>query len=524
MTATRRDFTRLLGMAGGSAAAFKYGYVPEAHAASPPKTQVNGRGRTVLIVGGGIAGLTAAHELEKSGFRTLIVEARTRLGGRNWTWRDGEKVEHRDGQQTVRLSEGDYFNAGPARIPGFHHNLLGYCREFGVALEPFLYENQNGYVVSPKVMGGQRMRYRHVRYSIQKALEDIALQGLNYGILTEGLGADQAARVREFLEQKTMASPFGPFNRSYRGGMDHHLDASLTMPEGLPPIPLAELAKGQNLGVALSTYDWIEWQTSLMQPVGGMDNVVKGFDRHVKAERFLGTELVSLVKTDGGVTAIVRERRNNETRPIEADFCVLTVPLPILAETDLQLSEAHRTSVKIGADSYEPTSKIAWTAKRRFWEQDDNIYGGSSSIDSTPMQFWYPSAGFGGKGGVFLGAYTVGPNAKAWMDWDLEKQLATSAGFGRTLHKAWDQEVTAGYDIDWIDQTYSRGGWGWLLQQGGAEKGGPYDVLRNPDGPVAFAGDYLSQLSGWQEGAILSAHRAVEAIGQAAEQKLARNN
>jgi monoamine oxidase len=39
----------------------------------------------VIVVGGGFAGLTAARELTRHGYRVTLVEARDRLGGRTWT-------------------------------------------------------------------------------------------------------------------------------------------------------------------------------------------------------------------------------------------------------------------------------------------------------------------------------------------------------------------------------------------------------------------------------------------------------
>jgi len=518
MALTRREITKWLGVAGSSAAAFQYGYAAELDEAQKPSRNVDGNGAHVLIIGGGVAGLTTAYELEQVGYRTTVVEARTRLGGRNWTWRDGEKVEHRDGQQTVRLNEGDYFNAGPARIPGFHTNLLSYCREFGVALEPFVYENQNAYFLSDACRGGERMRHRHARYSVYSALEEVALEGLKYGVLTEGMDAAQKKSIEMFLRLRTMNT--GPFDGSYRGGMDKHFDASTTMPKGLDPIPLAELANSPALAISMSTYDMIEWQTSLMQPVGGMDRVIAGFDRHVKAERLMGTELVGLAQDDNGVACQVRERRNGEVRTLNADYCVVTAGLSVLASADLQLSEKHSKAVAEAAGRYAKTSKVAWSAKRRFWEQDDGIYGGASGIDGPAVQFWYPSFGFGRDTGVILGAYTAGPNAEIWNDLSLEQQLAKSAGYGRRLHTAFDEEVVGGYNIDWMDQPYSKGGWAWLMNGPEAPEGSAYSVLRNPDRRIAFAGDYLSQLSGWQEGAILSAHRAVAAITEPAQQTM----
>lgn len=39
----------------------------------------------VLVIGGGFAGATAARDLEKAGFKTLLIEARNRLGGRTFS-------------------------------------------------------------------------------------------------------------------------------------------------------------------------------------------------------------------------------------------------------------------------------------------------------------------------------------------------------------------------------------------------------------------------------------------------------
>src|SRR5262245_54120796 len=45
----------------------------------------------VIVLGGGFAGVTAARECAKAGLRTLLVEARDRLGGRTHTtvWNGG---------------------------------------------------------------------------------------------------------------------------------------------------------------------------------------------------------------------------------------------------------------------------------------------------------------------------------------------------------------------------------------------------------------------------------------------------
>src|SRR5262245_62122425 len=125
MPPTRREFLLRVAHAGGSAATFaamqSLGLLPEAPAIASTvrlPTQM-GKGIKVVILGGGLAGLASAYELEKAGFECTLLEARDRPGGRNWTIRNGATAEFVDGtRQTVQYADSkSYFNAGPARLP-----------------------------------------------------------------------------------------------------------------------------------------------------------------------------------------------------------------------------------------------------------------------------------------------------------------------------------------------------------------------------------------------------------------------
>src|ERR1700704_5727012 len=104
---TRRRLINLVGRGGGVAAAYStmaaMGLLaaPAAHARAPVLARNSGRGMRVIILGAGIAGMTAAYELGKAGYDCVILEARARAGGRNWTVRGGDRVEEIDSVQTV---------------------------------------------------------------------------------------------------------------------------------------------------------------------------------------------------------------------------------------------------------------------------------------------------------------------------------------------------------------------------------------------------------------------------------------
>jgi len=51
-------------------------------------TQAQNDEKSVLIIGGGIAGLAAASKLGEAGFSVVVLEARNRIGGRILTQHD----------------------------------------------------------------------------------------------------------------------------------------------------------------------------------------------------------------------------------------------------------------------------------------------------------------------------------------------------------------------------------------------------------------------------------------------------
>ena len=142
MSLTRRSFLERLGAVGGVSAVY-LGMEAMGLLNAPPASAANfalppgsGRGRKVVILGAGIAGLVSAYELERAGWDVTVLEARDRVGGRVWTVRGGDRIVQ-DGRpdQLCAFDDGHYFNAGAARIPTAHHVILGYARRLGVPIE-----------------------------------------------------------------------------------------------------------------------------------------------------------------------------------------------------------------------------------------------------------------------------------------------------------------------------------------------------------------------------------------------------
>ena len=165
---SRRAFIQRMAQIGGYSAAFStmraLGLIAAPGISTLPQLAADlGKGKKVVILGAGIAGLVAAHELRKAGFECMILEARNRPGGRSWTIRDGSKVEFTDGTvQNCDWKEGGYFNAGPARIPSIHTHLLGYCQELGVPLEVEVNTSRSALMQAEVLNGGRAVEQRQV--------------------------------------------------------------------------------------------------------------------------------------------------------------------------------------------------------------------------------------------------------------------------------------------------------------------------------------------------------------------------
>src|SRR6516225_7498674 len=144
----RRDLLALIGsIAGGSAmyhAMTSLGFASESRYRGPVKLEGDPRGATVLILGAGLAGMTAALELRNAGYKVQVLEFNGRPGGRNWTLRGGDSYTELGGfAQTCQFEQGLYINPGPWRIPYHHRAVLDYCKRLNVPLEPFIQLNHN---------------------------------------------------------------------------------------------------------------------------------------------------------------------------------------------------------------------------------------------------------------------------------------------------------------------------------------------------------------------------------------------
>src|ERR1700761_8216055 len=213
MSLSRRDFLMKVGQAGGYSAAFtmmqSLGLLPVMASAAPTveHPEGSGKGTSVVILGGGIAGLASAYELGKLGYTCTLLEARERVGGRNWTVRNGTKVEFTDGfTQNCVFGEGLYQNFGPARLPSVHRTMLGYCRELEVPLEVEVNTSRSAYLQAKTLDGGKTVQNRQVEYDTRGHVAELLAKCVQRGALDQELSHDDKEQIIESLNREGVFS------------------------------------------------------------------------------------------------------------------------------------------------------------------------------------------------------------------------------------------------------------------------------------------------------------------------------
>ena len=187
---TRRDFLRLSSLAAGSLYMAPFSPVM----ATPGQPIRRGASTNVVIIGAGLAGLTAAYELTEAGHNVTILEARTQPGGRVRTLR-------------APFADGLHAELGAGRIPDNHDWTLKYVKHFGLELAPFYPTNQD----------------------FTTFLRDTRIR------VPPGTPPDLSKFPVDLTDEERARGLDGLFEQAFAEALDHAHDPSVWPPEALKP-------------------------------------------------------------------------------------------------------------------------------------------------------------------------------------------------------------------------------------------------------------------------------------------------
>jgi monoamine oxidase len=458
--------------------------------------------------------MVAALELRKAGYKVQVLEYQSRAGGRCWSVRNGDKYTELGGaEQKCEFDKDLYFNPGPWRIPYHHRAVLDYCKRLGVALEPFMQVNYNAYYHAKNGFGGKPVRFRQLKADFQGGIAELLAKATSQDSLDEPIAPGDKevllAALRNWgaLDERYKYKPGPPtsLRRGYERDPGGGLNAEPAVSEPLAFKEILQSRVWQRLGDG----DQYDHQSAIFQPVGGMDMIARAFTREVGDLIRYDTKVTTIRQDERRVTVTCLDNKNGG-KPLTAtaDWCLCTIPLTVLSQIDMNVGAPLAKA--INAVPYTSSIKVGLQFKRRFWEQDDHIYGGVSYTDLPNALISYPSTGYGSSGkGVLLGAYVFGVHAYEFTSLTPQERIAKALEYGSRIHPQYNAEFDTGFSVAWHRVPWTLGCAGSWTPDARKEH---YKNLCAIDGRILLAGEHASYIPAWQEGAILSSLDAISRL------------
>ena len=515
---SRRDLLTMIGVAGGSAAMYlamsELGHAEPSPFTGPIKLSRPPPGTSVLILGAGIAGMVAAMEMRDAGYAVQVLEYNDRPGGRNWTLRGGDTFTELGGYtQHVRFDEGQYLNPGPWRIPYHHQGVLHYVDRLGVALEPFTQVNYNAYIHSLNAYGGKPQRFREVQADFHGHVAELLSKTAKQGSL------DQIVSKEDQEVLMTALRSWGALDNNYeyvkgltssgRRGYDRDPGGGATSaPFPSDPRALHDVL-GSGMWASVAAGSNYLTQQVLFQPKGGMGTIGAAMGKELGPLIQYNAKVVDIHQEDHGVTVrYVDSRAGGAARTATAQWCICTIPTTVLSQIPMTVGAPLRAA--IDHLPYHPSLKVGLQFKRRFWEQDDKIYGGITYTDMPNVSIGYPMFDYFSRGkGVLLGAYVSTPESYIYAAETPEERIRDALYWGSKIHPQYMQEYECGVAVSWHRVPFTLG---CAAQWTEEARAAHYDSLVAMDGRIVLAGEHASRIGGWQEGAVVSSIDAMKRL------------
>jgi monoamine oxidase len=528
---TRRRFLHLAGFWGGSAAVLSgmtaWGHMPASAQLQPPQLEGSGNGTRVIVLGAGPCGLTAAYELVQLGYDVTLLEARNRVGGHVFTVRRGS-VADEIGQspRVCDFDDGQFFDAGAWRIPYTHSSVLYYCRLFNIPLVVHTNLNMNAYVHYQNIDGplaGKPVRVRELIMDMEGYTAELLAAGLSQGKLDDLVTEeDREAFLDYIIAQGLLDEDDLTYGNNSGRGWATLAGGGYAETTGTDPYPMRDILP---LGVAATDEDGgilfhhsLLTQPVMLRPANGMSQIYEdGFERALSRQLIKNAAVTDIRQTPDEVRVAYRDTVSGDTREVTGDYIINTITASLL----LRMGETGQTDFAgsvlqaLSNISYGAVGKLGLQFKRRFWEEDEGIYGGITFTDNDDISnVFYPSWNYGEQKGVIQAYYSSGVPAMWLSSLTQQERIDVALDYLAQIHPQAPAEYETGFAVAWHKERYSLGG---SPSFAPAERGEHFATMLEPDGRIFFAGAYLSQLTGWMQGAIEAAWIQVEALHQRAQ-------
>ncbi|KAF6720814.1 L-amino-acid oxidase [Oryzias melastigma] len=449
--------------------------------------------RHVLIVGGGMAGLTAAKVLEDAGHKVTILEASDHIGGRVETYRNKK--------------EGWYAEVGAMRIPSFHKILLSIISKLQIPLNHFIQEDMNTYYLINEAL--------HRTYAVENnpSILNYSLHDGERGKSASELFSQALWKVRDDLKAMGCSAMLNKYD-SYT--VKEYLVKEGNLSRGALRMIGDILNENSLFYTSLIEMLYIQSDISdnieYFEVTDGFDHLPRAFYQVLNATILLNLKVKSINQRGGDHVIVTFQDRQNRgsLSNLTVDYVLVTATAKATLFIDFQPPLSGNKMEALRSVHYASSTKVVLSFKERFWEKE-GIRGGKSITDLPSRFIYYPSHSFPGTAaGALLASYTCSDDSTLFQGMSDEELMVVVL---EDLVRIHGQEIkplwTGGLVKKWGLDPYSLGAFALFTPY---QQGQYAQELFRSEGRVHFAGEHTATPHGWIETAVKSALRAAKNI------------
>ena len=470
---TTAGISRRAVLKGAAAAAFT-------SLAAPVFAQGSHGRRDVLVLGAGMAGLTAALALVRQGHNVTVIEYQNRVGGR---------------LLSLPLPGGQFTEAGGGHFRSNMPYVLSYIRHFGLPIHS-LNDGLPRYFVQGK--SGDGANLGAWPWDVAPAERGVTVSSsLNRYLYRAGLDTDTVLDSR-WPDPKT----FARLDSVTVGDLIRNVGAS----EAFCRLLEAHGGTFTTASQALGTIPDLAYHfgdQNLFRIQGGNQRLPEALARAIGPERIVLNAPVKVIDQSGTRVRVSVQ----DGREFTGDAVVSTIPFNVMEAIEVRPAWSSGKQRMFQDMEWDKTVKVIVQTRSPSWLKK-GLYGWPLAGGDRPWERVIDITGNepGGHGNVFF--YLNGRNAEAFMARPVETRAQEVVEqFQSDMPDLFD-EVQLVQDFAWSEQPWIKGsfgatplGGGWMVQE-----------WTTPEGRIHFAGDFTTLKTGWVEGAIESGLRAARQI------------
>jgi monoamine oxidase len=433
----------------------------------------------VIVVGAGMAGLTASRQLLLDGHDVTLIEAGSRLGGRARTVRDV-------------FAEGQYVESGAEWIDTHHHRMRALLARFDIALQGEGQQwttirrwlHRDGRLQSPAELGDEV-------YAQLGAFDEIVHDA---SLVVDDPANPQHCSSAAELDAVSLADVANQAGLDELARLFHRRDSQGEFAAEPTDVSLLFVAQQRAISAASGADEVIRSH----RVAGGIDTLVRHMAAEVADVLTTGEMLLGVGQDEASVTVSTSRRR------LQADHVVLACSLVPLRDVqfDPPLPELLRHAIDdLG---YGTITKTAIQFAERQWP------AGYATTQGVSQRIYEPTVDQPGVGGVLM-SYAGGDGGRSLAQRSEEDRLNLIESDMRTVHGI-DAASTGGFSRAWSAEPFYGGSYAVYRPN---QITAFWEVLRRPHGRVWLAGEHAATWTGYLEGAVESGERVASGIRDA---------